>query len=349
MYRRSKNQTVLSKTSSWSTPKTPSVESITIDISYERIPEFQMFELFCNPDFPGLVNIASFDEDDSPNAGDHDAVQQSPALPSDDRDEAESSQAESVVSTLGELPNIQRKNCYFYREREEARQLHGTQSSCASVNRPACRRPSAAALESRAESLKRPVRHLGSLLVLTADYAQVRPDWEICREIFNITHYAKNGIMSNHSAQEILQQLSDKEANYKKDLSKVARASDINLETFFLMHLESTERLHLVNNNDPLCRAAFWRSTVQRASQWASLDNAEDILQRLLHDNLIDLTETTEDVIAALNRYGYNLILLDDIFKLLKPEKKTLQYYERLSEVQRKVRRATEVAKVSLM
>ncbi|XP_055350491.1 uncharacterized protein LOC129597080 [Paramacrobiotus metropolitanus] len=148
--------------------------------------------------------------------------------------------------------------------------------------------------------------------------------------------------MSNHSAQEILQQLRDKETCCKKDLSKVARASDVNLETFFLMHLEATERLHLVSNSDSLCRAAFWSSIVQRASQWTSLDNADDILQRLLHDNLIDLTETTEDVIAALNRYGYNLILLDDIFKLLKPEKKTLQYYERLSEVQRKVRRVCD-------
>lgn len=115
----------------------------------------------------------------------------------------------------------------------------------------------------------------------------------------------------------------------------------VSLEHFFLMFLEATNRIHLVINDDPLSNLAFW--DLQRNTQKMTLEEATQIVGRLMKADLISCGDSQTDLIRRLNCYGDSSILLDDVFKLLKQSKKTLQDYEHTSEVRRRVRRSYSV------
>ena len=113
----------------------------------------------------------------------------------------------------------------------------------------------------------------------------------------------------------------------------------VTLEQFFLMYLESRKQLQLVQVDDPLARMAFW--ILKRDATKMTTEEAELLFTRLFEDDLIQrhISKDAKSLVHQLDQEGEDTVWYEDIFQILKAKKKTLQDYERQSEVQKRVRR----------
>ncbi|GAU99148.1 hypothetical protein RvY_10189 [Ramazzottius varieornatus] len=206
------------------------------DFFYGRIPEVQMFNLFCNEDFPGVANL-SLSRGSTPSVN---RMHQELSTFTRSLEGLSSKDIKSIlVRRQHEYADIDvsdddvstalQPGPYFERPNNVEDYVRITQRKVTFKEFPQL--TGNYKMPSRSQSLDyipdlKPTMHLASLLVQTSAYRHLRMDWEVCSEVFSLLRHNKDGSIKYKTAYETLSHMG---LHYIRKTSVISRENSGNI------------------------------------------------------------------------------------------------------------------------